>query len=111
MQNTTGEQQKNCTKEKTFQIKNRYNEKIIIEEQSNDFKKLLTKNKSKLFEADLRKKGLRRIDLREADLRRVDLSDADIWGANLRKADLWEMVIKEHQILDLLKSIGVIIKK
>ena len=71
--------------------------------------------KVNLWEADLRK-----VNLREANLSRADLWKANLWGADLREANLGEAKfygkggktkIKESQLDDFLKALGVVVEK
>jgi len=74
------------TKMKLFEIKNRFNGKIIfsIEQKSLKLSVEVIINSG----ADLRNADLRNADLHGADLRNADLRNADLHGANLRNADL-----------------------
>ena len=88
-----------------IEIKNRFNNEIIIVGEYASIKDSLEKNRganlrgADLCGADLREADLRganlcganlyEADLREADLREADLYGADLRGANLRGADLY----------------------
>ena len=76
---------------KTIEIKNKYNDDIIIAGKYESIKDCLEKTReADLREADLHRADLGGADLREAELREADLREADLWGADLRGADLRE---------------------
>ena len=78
-----------------IEIKNRFDESIIISGEYKSVRNALEKNSgtnlegADLRDADLRGADLRGADLRGADLRGANLEGADLRGADLRGADLW----------------------
>ena len=78
-----------------IEIKNRFNDKIIITGEYDNIKDALLKNsEADLSEADLYRANLYGANLSGADLYRANLSEADLYradlsGANLSGADLY----------------------
>jgi hypothetical protein len=71
------------------EIKNRYNDAIIISGEYDSIKDALEKNSgANLYRADLYKADLSGADLSGANLSGANLSGANLSGANLYKADL-----------------------
>ena len=68
------------------EIKNRYNDKVILCGEYQSIKECLEKNSG----ADLSGANLSGANLRGANLSGADLSGADLYGANLRGANLYE---------------------
>ena len=69
-------------------IKNRFNNKVIVDGEYENIKRAVEDNNTDLRDADLRDANLRGADLRGADLRYADLRDADLRDADLRDANL-----------------------
>ncbi len=116
-------------------IINRITQKIIIEDQNLNIKKLLEKaaeqgislqyallEGSNLKGADLRGADLEGANLRGANLRGADLEFANLYGANLKGADLrgvnlagadlcgadlFTAKINQDQLIDLVKAQGL----
>jgi hypothetical protein len=80
-----------------IEIKNRFNDNIIICGEYKSIKECLERN---LRDADLRYADLRYADLCDADLRDVDLRDANLRGANLRGANLYDADLRYADLCD-----------
>ena len=68
-----------------IEIRNRFDNKIILSGKYASIKECLEKNRG----ADLRSANLWGADLRSANLGGADLRSANLWGANLESANLW----------------------
>ncbi len=79
-----------------IEIRNKYNNKIIILGKYESIKDCLEKN----IDADLKDADLRDADLRDADLRDADLRGANLRGANLIDADLRDADLKDADLKD-----------
>ncbi len=81
-----------------IQIKNRYNNEVIVEGDFKDLKEAVESSKTDLREANLWGADLREADLREANLWKADLREANLWGADLWGADLREADLREANL-------------
>jgi len=79
-----------------FTIKNRFTQKIIVEDEAETLREVVEKNKANLGGADLWGTNLRGADLR---------------GTNLRGADLRGAKIKITQKEDIIRALGIIIEE
>ena len=99
-----------------FTIKNRFTQKIIVEDEAETLREVVEKNKANLGGADLwgtdlRGTNLGGADLGGADLWGTNLRGADLRGTNLRGADLRGAKIKITQKEDIIRALGIIIEE
>jgi len=100
---------------KKFEIKNRYNGKIIICGKYENIIECVEKNKIHLQDADLQGANLqdaylRGANLQDAELQDADLQDAGLQGANLQGANLRGAKYKEPLFLCDLYSLKLLPK-
>jgi len=83
-----------------MEIKNRWNNDIIITDKYANIKEAVEKNKKNLSGAYLSGAYLRGADLSDADLSDADLRDADLRGAYLSDADLSDADLRGADLSD-----------
>jgi len=83
-----------------IEIKNRFNDHIIISGKYENIKECLEKNKADLRGADLRGANLQWANLRDAYLQGADLRGANLQWANLRGANLQDAYLQWANLQD-----------
>ena len=64
-----------------------------------------------LMNIDLKNANLQHADFYSADLQCADLQDVDLWGANFNQTLLFGAIIGEDQKDDVLRALGIKIKR